>query len=146
MWRLLWLALALFALLVNYVRCPEPPLNLDLLEQLLTKLGRGGSAIDVARLSRAIITETTGAPQAVREIAQIRHGTSFERDLSSWAQRQDFTECFPDLYKFSMLKHTMKDGVPTTAECPPLLHPTARTICDDFSLFPGVVQAPVWRR
>ena len=73
-------------------------LDLNLLEELLDPLGKGGAAKKIGRLCRAIAEGTQGAHHSIQEIAALRGNTdksAFERSLHSWVSRQTFAEWLP---------------------------------------------------
>ena len=79
-------------------------LDLNLLEEILEPLGRGGAAKKVGRLCKAIADGTRGADASIQDIAALRgnsDATYFERSLHNWASKQPFAEWLPKPYPYN---------------------------------------------
>jgi hypothetical protein len=108
---MMWLPLVILLFLLTCQRTWAPTnyeevLSLDLLEELLTPLGRGGSCDGLSRITKAIAKSTIGAPAAVQEIGELRRSSHFERDLHNWAARQEWWTFLPQPYEFPCQKDT----------------------------------------
>ena len=82
------------------------PLNLDLLEEVLEPICRGGSCDRLIRLTKAIVAGTSGAHESIQEIAMMKRSQHFEQQLHTWTSKQHFCQFMPKPFEFACWKAT----------------------------------------